>query len=467
MNLNAVIAEWCSYVYFQNDCYRNLDKKLIHMKIKPLFILILTVGILWGCETPDPLIRDARLALQTFDYEASLAAAEQALEEDSTNALAYYYKATALGSIAEDLQPPSDRLPYYEDMYESYQNAKRFGSQMDRVPSEIDNIDDIITSIWATEHNSGAEMMTEDSLRQVTDNPDQVARDHFVNAITVQPDSSISYVVLASIQYQLGDVEEATRTYETAMSKMDEPVFEDYEFMISLYFVQNRYDEARDLSLEAMERYPDEPTFVQFLADSYLETGETEEAINLIRTLIEDDPNNPQFYFVLGTQLYRSAEVHLNEASNNYQRIYQMQDQMAQLSSSEQEDLQQQIDAIRAEAEEAEREGNELAELAVEEIKSSIELNPQDDNAYNVLGIIYQNKAAALFDKRNNTRDNELAREYDEQAREELTQSMEYYERAAELDPNNTNYWQSLFQVYTTLGMDEEAEEAMNRAGLD
>jgi tetratricopeptide (TPR) repeat protein len=133
----------------------------------------------------------------------------------------------------------------------------------------------------------------------------------------------------------------------TAMSLMDEPVYEDYEFMISLYFVQNRYEEARDLALEAIEEYPNESAFIQFLADSYLETGETERAISLIRDLIEDNPNNPQYYFVLGTQLYRTAEEHINESGRLYQRIYQMQDQMAQLSSSERENLESEIESLR------------------------------------------------------------------------------------------------------------------------
>src|SRR5699024_8838663 len=95
-----------------------------------------------------------------------------------------------------------------------------------------------------------------------------------------------------------------------------------------------------------------------------------------------------------------------------------------------------------------------------------IKYRPKDDVAYNTLGIIYQNKAAALFEERNRETDNQRASELDSQAREVLKQSMNYYEKAAEISPENQNYWKSLFEIYTTLGMDKEAEEAMKKAGL-
>ncbi len=437
------------------------------MNLRPFFVLFLTFGILWGCETIDPLTREARNALQTMQFEEAVEAADQAIQEDSSNALAYFYKGSALSSIAEDLEPPSERKPYYEDMREALVNARRYGEEMERRPSELDNIDEIILSVWANEHNSGAEILTDDSVRQATSNPEQTAMAHFENATVVQPDSSISYVVLSSVRYQNDNIEGAIEAYEMAMERMEEPLVDDYEFLISLYFVQNRYEDARDLATEAVEAYPEESTFVQFLADTYLEIGDTDRAVELIRELIADNPDNHQYYFVLGTQLYRSAEEILNEAASNYERAYQMEEQASQLSNSEREDLQADIEEVREEAERLEREGNEVADMAIEEIRTSLELNPDDDNAYNVLGIIYQNKAAALFDKRNNTRDNDLARQYDEEARDNLQEALEYYEKAAELNPDETDYWQALFQVYTTLGMDEEAEEAMERSELN
>ena len=68
--------------------------------------------------------------------------------------------------------------------------------------------------------------------------------------------------------------------------------------------------------------------------------------------------------------------------------------------------------------------------------------------------------------RRNNTVDNEVAQQLDNEARQNLQEALIYYERAAELDPDDTETWQSLFQVYTTLGMEEKAMEAMEKAGL-
>ncbi len=108
----------------------------------------------------------------------------------------------------------------------------------------------------------------------------------------------------------------------------------------------------------------------------------------------------------------------------------------------------------------------ELSDRAEEELLQVAEKQPEDDRVYNYLGIAYQNRYAILFEKRNITADNELASEYDKQAKDELRQAMEYYEKAAELNPDNTQYWDVLSRIYVTLDMQEKAEEALEKAGM-
>jgi adenine-specific DNA methylase len=110
---------------------------------------------------------------------------------------------------------------------------------------------------------------------------------------------------------------------------------------------------------------------------------------------------------------------------------------------------------------------DELTQISAEQMKKVVELEPESESANFILGIIYQNRAANLFERRNNTTDNAQANEYDDMARDVLQNALTYYERAAEINPDNPDNWQSLFQVYTTLGMEEEAAEAMEKAGFE
>lgn len=67
---------------------------------------------------------------------------------------------------------------------------------------------------------------------------------------------------------------------------------------------------------------------------------------------------------------------------------------------------------------------------------------------------------------RNMTEDMDEYDRLDDQATEYLRKALPNYEKAAELQPDNQEHWFSLFQVYTALGMESEADEARERAGI-
>ena len=207
--------------------------------------------------------------------------------------------------------------------------------------------------------------------------------------------------------------------------------------------------------------------FVQFLADAYIQAGERDRAISLVEELIENEPENPQYRRVLGTQVYQSVERISNEVSTLYEELFELRQAARNQRGQELEQTQSEIEALESEIEAQEQEIDELSEISIREMSKVVELVPDDESANFILGIIYQNRAANLFERRNNTTDNEQAAEYDERAKENLEQARQYYERAAEINPDNPENWQSLFQVYTALGMEEEAEEAMQKAGMD
>ena len=170
---------------------------------------------------------------------------------------------------------------------------------------------------------------------------------------------------------------------------------------------------------------------------------------------------------MLGTQVYQSVEALTSELSDLYEELFELRRQASSQSGNAQESTQAQLQQLETEIDRREAEIDELTDISIREMEEVVRMEPESEDANFILGIIYQNRAANLFERRNNTNDNAESNRYDAMAREVLDEARTYYERAAEINPDNPDNWQSLFQVYTILNMEEEAEEAMRRAGFD
>lgn len=436
--------------------------------MKPFSLLsTLAVAILFvGCTSVSPLVKETQDNIGSGNYEAALASAELAIEENPTSGVGQYYKAVALGSLGQDSEDVAARRGYYADALSTMEEAKSLFSAAEDVPDEADNADNIIRAIWADEHNSAVEILTVDSIAASYADPNQVAVDHLLNATTLAPDSVISYNVLSSAYYRVGDIESATTAYEWVMELLPTPDVDDYNYMINLYLASQRFENARDLATEAQSAFPTDERFIQYLADSYLQTGETDKAIEIVEDLIASDPTNPQYRLVLGTQVYQTVTELTDQISEMYVELYDQSQALRSLSGSEKSDAEATLAELQAEADALEADIVGYTDLAIEQVTRATELDPSSANTFNILGVIYQNKSALYFDKRNNTADYDLADEYDAQAREILDMARVAYEQATKLDEGNPEYWQSLFQIYTTLNMPEKAQEAMEKAGI-
>ncbi|MDA0907570.1 MAG: tetratricopeptide repeat protein [Bacteroidetes bacterium] len=436
--------------------------------MKPFSLLsTLAVAILFvGCTSVSPLVKETQDNIGSGNYEAALASAELAIEENPTSGVGQYYKAVALGSLGQDSEDVAARRGYYADALSTMEEAKSLFSAAEDVPDEADNADNIIRAIWADEHNSAVEILTVDSIAALYADPNQVAVDHLLNATTLAPDSVISYSVLSSAYYRVGDIESATTAYEWVMELLPTPDVDDYNYMINLYLASQRFENARDLASEAQSAFPTDERFIQYLADSYLQTGETDKAIEIVEDLIASDPTNPQYRLVLGTQVYQTVTELTDQISEMYVELYDQSQALRSLSGSAKSDAEAALAELQAKADALEADIVGYTDLAIEQVTRATELDPSSANTFNILGVIYQNKSALYFDKRNNTADYDLADEYDAQAREILDMARVAYEQATQLDEGNPEYWQSLFQIYTTLNMPEKAQEAMEKAGI-
>lgn len=419
-----------------------------------------------GCGSSNPFVDDAQSNIKDQNFQAALEAAEQSIQNQPNDPLGYYYKGVALGEIA-DTKEATARQEYYERMNEAFAQAEEMAAQAEDVPSEIERIPAVKNAVWQTEHNKAIEYASDDSVKNTVDNPLEISIAHLNNATTIQPDSVLSWDVKAQVYYMNDNVEGAVNSMEKVMELKNSLEAEDYARMAGYYSLAEKPQEAIATLENGLEQYPENKDLATRLADGYTNAGQTDKAISTIEALIEQEPDNPQFHLVLGTQIYKTVLTMSDTLKANSDQIFDLRQQMNQASGNEASQIKQQISELDSENTRLQQEITSLTERATKELNTVLEYRPNDATAYNTLGIIYQNKASALFDKRNRTDDNQMAAKIDAQAKDALKQAMEYYESAAEIDPDNQEYWKNLFSIYTALGMDQKAEEAMQKAGMN
>jgi tetratricopeptide (TPR) repeat protein len=441
------------------------------LKKLPHILVTLLIAVMIGCGASNPLADEAQSNIENQDFEAALASAEKSIKEYPGDPMGYYYKAVALGEIADTEKNPAERAEYYEQMNEAFNTAKSIADTTEDTPSELNRMDVVKNVLWQREHNVAIEYIRDDSLKNTVDNPNQYSMNHLKNATTIQPDSSLSWNVLSQVSAMNQEYEEAVDSKERYMSMVPDTSItpDDYLQLASYHYNLDNQQKVVEVFEKAQKQYPENEDIISNLADSYNRVGQPDKAIATVEQLVEQNPENPQYHLVLGTQIYQKALNIRDSLSANSQKIRSLQQKFNDASASERQKIKNQISTLSEENKQLQSEVDDLTNRAEESLKTTLEYRPEDANAYNTLGIIYQNKARTVFDRRNAvpTDDNERYEELDKMGRDILRESMGYYEKAAEIDPENAAYWERLFEIYTTLGMDEKAQEAMNKAGID
>lgn len=439
------------------------------IKKLPHLVLTLLIGVIVGCGSSNPLADEAQSNIESQNFDQALAAAEKSIEQNPNDPLGYYYKGVALGEMAGAEEDPATRAETYERMNEAFAQAKEVAEEAENTPGEVERIDAVRNVLWQTEHNRAIEYIQDDSLKGTVDNPILVSKNHLQNATIIQPDSALSWNVLSQVSGMNEDFEDAANAKERYIEMVPDTTLEPNDYMqLASYYFQLEDEEQVIQALEAgNEQFPDHEEIISNLADAYQRAGEAERAISTVEQLVEKDPENPQYRLVLGTQIYQQALFLNDSLSSNSDQIFELRDKLEGASDSEADQIEQQISSLEQENEQLRAQVEDLTDRAENELKQVLEQRPDDASAYNTLGIIYQNRAKAVFDERNNTDDNQKAAELDKQGKDLLEESMGYYEKATEIEPNNQEYWQRLFSIYTTLGMDEKAQEAMEKAGME
>lgn len=435
----------------------------------PYLVITLLIGLMIGCSSSNPLADKAKSNVEKQDYQAALDAANQSIQKYPNDPLGYYYKGVALGDLADQMDDPAKSQDLYKQMNEAFSHAQSIADTLEKKPKELNRIDAVKNVLWQSEHNRAVNLATDDSLKKAVKDPMKKSVLHLENATIIQPDSSLSWNVLAQVASMDKDFKKAAEAKSHYIDMVQDTTVKpkDYMQLASYYYQMDNQQKVLETFERAQKQYPNNEDIVSNLADAYNRVGKPDKAIATVKKLVEQNPENPQYHLVLGTQIYQKALVYNDSLSSNSDKIMQLQQKLNKASGDQQKQLQSQIDKLENVNKQLHSKVDKLTDQAEDELKTTLKYRPKDDKAYNTLGIMYQNKAKAMFDKRNRTKDNEEAAKYDKEGKKLLKEAMNYYENAAKIKPDKKSYWRSLFSIYTALGMDKKAQEAMKKAGMN
>lgn len=432
--------------------------------LKKSFFLLTAVFIAVGCTATDPNIETAKLSFKSGDYDKALESINTAITNNPSNADAYNFKGNVLAEQAQKKANPADRLPLYTDMRIAYKTAISIYDTTNKKP-QSQLIDINVTRYWASEHNSGIRLVAIDG----TPEPAAIkkAEAHFTNAIAIEPDSITSYEILAEVYLMDNNYDKAIEYMSLGMSKQEKPDMSRYLRLAAFYEMNKNDDAVLNTLREAESNYPDSIGVVQSLANAYLRINDTDNALATVKKLIDSEPENAQYRLVYGTQLYTTTETLATELESNYELLSVLKkDVKATKDKKTQARLTKEIDSLKTADKSLKIKIDDLTEKALVQLRKVIELQPEDGPSNFTIGAIIQNKAASIFKDRDMTDDNKEASKLDKLAKSTLNEALPYYEKAVEISPNEKDYWMTLFRVYTTLGMTDKAQVAMEKAGL-
>ncbi len=245
---------------------------------------------------------------------------EQAAEiriQDPQSPQAAYLDGLAYSKIARE-KSPEDRKDDYRTMISSFESATNQNTAVRGSNPFRDAVNHTLETTWSYEHNTGAGIISSDSTKSTQQLRN--ALNHAQNAVIIQPDSLISYELLADTYALLGEPDDAIQTLLLADSLHRPESQRIHEHIAFLYMNSDNAEEAVKWYESALhwqqsrtERTvdPGEPglqrgTLINTwhgLVNAYIAAGQSENAISSLEQLLEISPVNSSYKSVLASQL--------------------------------------------------------------------------------------------------------------------------------------------------------------------
>lgn len=300
-------------------------------------------------------------------------------------------------------------LPYFVKAYDLDQLPNEKGKVKPRFAKDIKNT---LSANHVYYINGGAYYFDErdykkayeffDQYLQISDLPmfkGEPTAERDSNFMTVQFYAAVAATQMENPQLAIAALE---RAKETGFRGNDVYQYLAYEYEQ----LQDNENLERTLK-EGMAKYPEEKYYLMSLINNYIYAGKNEEALQYLNTAIAQEPNNAQLYDVMG-RVYESGLKDYDNAETYFAK--------------------------------------------------ALELDPNYTDAMSNLGRIYYNQAINKLGDANMISDAKQYQEESAKAKEYFRKALPYFEKAHQLNPDDTEPMTALRSIYYNLNMNDEFE---------
>jgi predicted Zn-dependent protease len=360
------------------------------------------------------------------DFDMQLLDIDRQIEENPASIDLRVQKADLLVDAAKKEPEPEQRKPYYQNLRDAAQSAfYQFGD-------ETKELDEVLARAWSHEQSNGVRLLQQDESEMFDTHFNSIIS-HFENAITIIPDSLVTYSLKATTYYRHGNLNEAIQTLQTAQSVSAESKPELSEKLAYLHLESGNLDESVRLYRKLAENQPDDEYIMHGLANAYMLNNQHEEAADLLQSLADKYPSRHNYKEALATEIYFIFEKEADQLL--------LDQQSRDPGNQPVEQLVNMLEDIHS---------------IFESLKTNIPAN--EENTFR-MAAFYKNSSLKLREITDSlTADEEFREEIAELEKNHLEISLPLWERLADMNPDNMEYLTGLRNVYQNLGMEEEAE---------
>lgn len=392
--------------------------------------LVLAFGFFIGCsvlQNTEQQSAESPGILSEQEFEEYLREVEKQISTNPTADL-YLRKGNLLIEWAQQQSDPQQRTEFYHQADLALTKSDSLADTLTNSGLK-DEINQLRQVVWSSEHNEGVQYLqdaqSKDKYRQ--------AGEHFTNASAIMPDSSSSYEMATRAFYKADESQRAITLLEEAQSRLQPPPVQLLESLAFLYMETGNAQKAAQTYKQALNQVNFSFNLMHGLANAYIESKEHQKAADILRQLVEKQPNTIRYRKVLAKELYQGGEKQIQTIIDNVE-VNQSLDQsnFAQADSL---------------FNNAEKQYSYLIDNHSEDI---------DMDLYYETAQFYQN-TAAYYQKILPHLNNQMEKEISDTINTYLSTSLPLLEKLAEEEQPRQQIWQQLYQTYSYLGMEEEA----------